>query len=254
MTITNTYDSRTRQCEKRILGDTVSQGGNRFVSRNLPLRHYFDNVKITVSMEHKGHMNRLIRRLCCGLLLLLVAGQYVNADDKDPNDPNELLRSKWDAVVSVLQNKDIEQEEKESEISKIVNPSFDFPLMAKLALGRKNWPKLSEQQRKKFTELFIERVSTSYCDKISLYTDEKALFKPAVWNKKTISILMELISKDKTIAMLYKLRKVDGCWKIYDVEIEGVSILLTYRSQFDDILRRGTVEELLSRLEKPAPR
>ena len=80
-------------------------------------------------MEHKGHRNRLIRRLCCGLLLLLVAGQYVNADDKDPNDPNELLRSKWDTVVSVLQNKDIDQEEKESEISKIVKPMFNFPLM-----------------------------------------------------------------------------------------------------------------------------
>ena len=205
-------------------------------------------------MEHKGHRNRLIRRLCCGLLLLLAAGQYVNADDKDPNDPNELLRNKWDAVRTVLQNKDIEQEEKEEQISKIVDPSFDFPLMAKLALGKKNWLKLNLQQREKFTQLFVERLSASYCDKISLYTDEKALFKPAVWNKKTISILMELISKDKTIAMLYKLRKVNGCWKIYDVEIEGVSILLTYRSQFDDILRRGTVEELLSRLEKPATR
>ncbi|MHC4069324.1 MAG: Tgt2/MlaC family protein [Planctomycetota bacterium] len=224
------------------------------MSRYLPLRRYFDNVKITVIMEHKGHRNRLIRRLCCGLLLLLMAGQYVNADDKDPNEPNKLLRTKWDAVVSVLQNKDIEQEEKEEQISKIVNPSFDFPLMAKLALGKKNWPKLNEQQRKKFTELFIERVSTSYCDKISLYTDEKVLFKPSIQKKKTTYIPMELISKDKTIAMLYKLRKVDGCWKIYDVEIEGVSIILTYRSQFDDILRRGTVEELLSRLEKPATR
>jgi phospholipid transport system substrate-binding protein len=202
-------------------------------------------------MEHKGHRNRLIRRLCCGLLLLLLAGQYVNADDKDPNDPNELLRSKWDAVVSVLQNKDIEQKEKESEISKIVNPSFDFPLMAKLALGKKNWLKLNQQQREKFAQLFVERLSASYREKITLYTDEKVSFKPSVQKKKTTYVPMELISKDKTIAMLYKLRKVDGCWKIYDVEIEGVSILLTYRSQFDDILRRGTVEELLSRLEKP---
>jgi phospholipid transport system substrate-binding protein len=208
-------------------------------------------------MEHKGHSNRLIRRLCCGLLLLLVAGQYVNADDKDPNDPNdpnELLRSKWDAVVSVLQNKDIEQKEKESEISKIVNPSFDFPLMAKLALGKKNWLKLNQQQREKFAQLFVERLSASYREKITLYTDEKVSFKPSVQKKKTTYVPIELVSKDKTIAMLYKLRKADGCWKIYDVEIEGISILLTYRSQFDDILRHGTVEELLSRLEKPATR
>ena len=217
----------------------------------MPLRRDFDNVKIPFSMEHKGHRNRLTIRLWCGLLLLLVAGQYVNADEKNPNDPNELLRSKWDAVLEVLQNKDIEQEEKEEQIYEIVKPMFNFPLMAKLALSRKNWPKLNEQQRKKFTELFTERLSTSYCDKVSLYTDEKAFFKPAVRSKKTISIPMELISKEKTIAIFYKLHKADGCWKIHDVEIEGVSIILTYRSQFDDILRHGTVEELLSRLEKP---
>jgi phospholipid transport system substrate-binding protein len=64
---------------------------------------------------------------------------------------------------------------------------------------------------------------------------------------------MELISKDTKVAVLYKLRKVDKCWKIYDVEIQGVSILLTYRSQFDDILSSGTVNDLLSRLEKPPP-
>jgi phospholipid transport system substrate-binding protein len=51
--------------------------------------------------------------------------------------------------------------------------------------------------------------------------------------------------------MVYKLRKVEKDWKIYDVEIEGVSILLTYRSQFDDILSRSTVEDLLARLENP---
>jgi phospholipid transport system substrate-binding protein len=70
---------------------------------------------------------------------------------------------------------------------------------------------------------------------------------------------MVLISQDKEIAILYKLHKLDVQgkgrvnmpWRIYDVEIEGVSILLTYRSQFDDILRRGTVEDLLSHLEKP---
>jgi phospholipid transport system substrate-binding protein len=62
---------------------------------------------------------------------------------------------------------------------------------------------------------------------------------------------MKLINKDSEITILYKLRKADKFWKIYDVEIQGVSILLTYRSQFDDILRRGTVKDLLSRLEKP---
>ena len=241
-----------RQGEKRILGDAVSQGGKRFVIKCLPLQCHFHSVKIKVDMEDRRHIDWPIRRLCFGLFILLSAVPCVNASDKEPNDPNELLRAKWDAVLTVLQNKDIEQEEKESEISKIVNPSFDFPLMAKLALGKKNWLKLNLEQRERFTQLFVKKLSDSYREKITLYTDEKIFFKPSVQKKKTTHVPMELISKDQTIAMLYKLREVDGCWKIYDVEIEGVSILLTYRSQFDDILRRGTVEELLSRLEQPA--
>ena len=192
-----------------------------------------------------------MRSLWCALLALLIVGRSVNADSKDPNDPRELLRTKWDAVVLVLQNKDIDQEEKEGEISKILSPVFDFPLMAKLALGGKHWPKLTPPQCEKFTRLFTKRLKKSYWEKIAIYKDEKVSFKPTVQKKKTIYIPMELRYKDKKVAMLYKLRKVDKRWKIYDVEIQGVSIILTYRSQFDEILRRGTVKDLLSRLEKP---
>jgi phospholipid transport system substrate-binding protein len=189
-----------------------------------------------------------------GLVVLLFASQPLSACDNDanePNDPNELLRVKWDAIALILQNKDIEQKAKQKQIVEIVTPIFDFPLMAKLTLGRKNWPKLSSPQREKFTQLFVERLKTSYAEKIALYTDEKAVFKPAVRHKKAVYIPMDLISKDRTVATVYKLRRAGEHWKIYDVEIEGVSILLTYRSQFDDILSRGTVEDLLSRLEKP---
>ena len=210
-----------------------------------------------------------MRSLWYAFLVLSITCQVVNADDnepndpnellrtkadvvvKEPNDPNKLLRNKWDAVISILQKKDIDQKVKERKISKIVSPIFDFPLMAKLALGRKHWPKLTPPQREKFTRLFTERLKKSYREKITLYKDEKVLFKPAVQKKKTIYIPTELIHKDKKVAILYKLRKVDKLWKIYDVEIQGVSILLTYRSQFDEILRRGTVKDLLSRLEKP---
>jgi len=195
-----------------------------------------------------------MRSLSCVLLLLLVADQAVSANDGDPNDPTELLRTKWDAVISVLHKQDIDQKAKETEISGIVTPIYDFPLMAKLALGRIHWPKLTEQQREEFTELFVARIKDSYLQKVELYKDEKVRFKPAVQNEKNksaICIPTELTSKDKTIAILYKLRKVDKRWKIYDVEIEGVSVLVTYRSQFDDILRRGTVKDLLADLEKP---
>jgi len=195
-----------------------------------------------------------MKSLCGILLIVLIACQGVHAGTKDPNEPNDpalLMRAKWDIVITILRNKELNQETRENKINQIVNSIFDFPLMAKLALGREHWPKLSPAQREKFTQLFIERLKTSYREKIALYTDEEVVFKPAIKKNSTVYIPMELKSKEKKVAILHKLRKVDKRWKAYDVEIQGISILLTYRSQFDDILKKGTVEDLLSRLEKP---
>ncbi len=216
-----------------------------------------------------------MRSVLFGFLVLLICVQFVGAGDKEPDDPNYpsdpnvLLRTKWDAVASVLGNKEIDSNTKIKQINKIVYPIFDFPLIAKLSLGRIHWPKLNPEQRKRFIFLFTEKLRTSYREKVTLFSDEKAHFKPAVPKKKnTLEIPMELISEGKKVSILYKLRRAEyrikvkvgeQCqqklvkrWKIYDVEIEGISLLRTYRSQFDDILRRGTVEDLLSRLEKPA--
>jgi phospholipid transport system substrate-binding protein len=211
-----------------------------------------------------------MRRLTYALLFFLIAGLGVYAADKYPSDPNELLRiksspivkdpnelrdllqSRWDAVIIILKNKDIDKKVKEEQIYKVVSPLFDFPLMAKLTLGRTNWPKLSPPQREKFTRLFTQRLRSSYLEKMKFYTNDKALYKPVQQKKKTvIYVPMQLITKDSEITILYKLRKADKYWKIYDLEIQGVSILMTYRSQFDDILRQGTVKDFLSQLEKP---
>jgi phospholipid transport system substrate-binding protein len=151
---------------------------------------------------------------------------------------------------TLLKNKELDQKEKQKQIDKIVTTLFDFPVMAKLALGKKHWPKLTSEQREKFTVLFVERLKDSYRANISLYTDEEVQFKPAVNKGKTVQIPVELMSGDGRIIILHKLWRVDKRWRVYDVEIQKVSILLTYRSQFNDILKKGTVDDLLSRLEK----
>jgi phospholipid transport system substrate-binding protein len=182
-----------------------------------------------------------------------------DASVKDPNDPVELLTVKWNAVLKVLQAKDLEQKLKERIIDRIVSPMFDFPLMGQLALGRTHWPKLDAAQREKFIRLFVARLKALYLEKTALYTNEKFVLKPAVAKKNIVQVPMTLFSEGKEIVILYKLHRLDeqsqrkalGHWRIYDVEIEGVSILLTYRSQFDDILRRGSVQDLLAQLEKP---
>ncbi len=180
---------------------------------------------------------------------LLFLSQTVTADDKTA--AQEFLKSNLDAVFTVLQKKDLSQQAKNSEIVEIVTPMFDFELMAKLSLGKKYWPDLSQDQKERFTELFIERLRRSYLDKLTAYTDEKIVYESPLVDKKKVHVPTQLISKGKEISMLYKLYSSNNSWKIYDVEIEGVSIIRSYRSQFNEILQKGTFDDLLKKMEKP---
>jgi phospholipid transport system substrate-binding protein len=190
-----------------------------------------------------------MRRILYAVLVLLLMSQVCWSDEKSA--AKELVMAKVDAALSVLQRKDLVQQEKNKQVVKIVEPIFDYNLMAKLTLGRKYWPGLSKKNREKFTDLFVARLKTSYIDKLSLYTDEKVVYDAPVQEGIKIQIPTSVISKNNRISMMYKLYKSSNGWKIYDIEIEGVSLISTYRSQFYDILSKGTIDDLLLKLEKP---
>jgi len=180
-----------------------------------------------------------------GLLLL---SRPVIADEKI--DAEEFLKSNLDAVFAVLQKKDLAPQAKNNEVVEIVTPMFNFPLMAKLSLGKKYWSDLTQDKKDRFTELFVKRLRKSYLDKLTTYTDEKISYESPVAVKKKIHIPTHLISKGKKISMLYKLYPSSNIWKIYDIEIQGVSIIRSYRSQFREILQKGTFDDLLQRMQK----
>ena len=181
---------------------------------------------------------------------LLILSQPLMADDK--RDAEEIVKSKLDAVFAVLQKKDLDQQARKKEINEIVTPMFDFGLMAKLSLGRKHWPNLTREKKEKFTQLYIELLKTSYLDKLALYTDDEVIFEPPAQVKKKVRIPTQLVSKDRKTSILYKLYKPADDWKVYDLEIQGVSIIRSYRSQFGEILQSGTIDDLLLKMEKPA--
>ena len=190
-----------------------------------------------------------MRRLIYTVLILFIAAQTGMTSDE--TSPEALLKKKLDAAIAVLQKKDLDQQKKNEQLVDIVKPMFDFDLMAKLSLGRKYWPGLSEQKREEFTNVFIKRLQASYLEKLSLYTDEKIFLKAAVQDGRKVRIPTEILSNNNKISMVYKFYRTKQDWKIYDLEIEGVSIISTYRSQFDQVLSKGTIDELLQRLEKP---
>ncbi len=190
-----------------------------------------------------------MKKLLVAVISLLLSYQSAAADDK--NEVETLLKNNLDAVFTVLQKKDLDPQAKNKEIVDIVTPMFDFELMARLSLGKKHWPGLSQVKKERFTELFIQRLKASYLNNFTLYTDEKIFYEPSVQVEKKIHTPTYLVSKDKKISILYKFYKAEKNWKIYDLEIQGVSIIRSYRSQFSSILESGTVDDLLLKLEKP---
>jgi len=193
-------------------------------------------------------MNSGIKKLFNAVLSMLILSYTVVADDKTTAE--HTLKSTLNAAVTVLQEEDVDFQIKTNEIEEILSPLFDFSLMAKLTLGRKYWPKLNNRDKQRFTKLFSKLFKKSYLQKLIDYTDEKIVYESPVQIKKKVQIPTYLTSKDKKISILYKLYESQNDWKIYDVEIQGVSIIRSYRSQFVPILQNGTIEDLMQKLEK----
>ena len=180
------------------------------------------------------------------LMVLLMCGPLAADNARDVQD---LLKQRLDAILVVLQNQDKTLEAKKAEISEIVSPLFDFPLMAKLTLGRKHWPTMTRDQQDRFTTLFVDLLRKTYLDRVSQYSDEQVVIKNAAEVNRKVHILTDLFSKGDNIEMLYKFYRSRDGWKIYDVEIQGVSLIVSYRNQFDQILNTGTINDLIQQLE-----
>ena len=192
----------------------------------------------------------MMMRILYIFLCLLMLSSPVLADDK--GDAEAIVKGKLDAVFTVLQKKELDQQAKKKEVDEIVTPMFDFDLMAKLTLGKERWTQLPQEKKEKFTELYIARLKKTYLEMLALYTDEKVLFEPPAQVKNKVHIPTELVSKGRKISILYKLYKPADGWKVYDLEIQGSSIIRSQKAEFSAFLQSGTIDELLHKMEKPA--
>lgn len=190
-------------------------------------------------------MKELLFAMCC----FLIMSQTVMAENK--SDAEIMIRDALDKVILILREEDLSRQDKGEKITDIVSPMFDFSKMAMLTLGKKYWPELTGDQKIRFTDLFVKRLKDSYTEKLMLYTDEKVIFESSVLVKKKFHIQTYLLTKeDEKISILYKLYQPGNCWKIYDIEIQGVSMIRSYQSDYHDILKKSGVDGLFKKLEE----
>ncbi len=157
-------------------------------------------------------------------------------------------------VIDVLKDPALKGESakkvKKEKIRAIADEMFDFTELSKRTLAQ-NWNRFDPGQQKEFVKLFKSLLSDTYSDKILAYTNEKIVFNKEIpVSDKTAEVRSVVLGKTAETPINYRvILRTDG-WKVYDVVIEGVSLVNNYRSQFREMLLNKSPESLLETLRK----
>jgi phospholipid transport system substrate-binding protein len=168
--------------------------------------------------------------------------------------PTEQLKSKVDEVIKVLDDPALKNKatERHERVKKLAEEIFDYPDTARRALGA-HWNQRSPQEREEFTRLFADLLDRAYISKIDLYQGEKVKWVGEQVNDSDAAVKTTIQTKSGTdMPVDYKMHLKDGRWRVYDVVIEGVSLVSNYRTQFNKIVQTESYDSLVQKLKARA--
>lgn len=184
--------------------------------------------------------------------LLLVVGVSVPVLAEEPT---EQIKQTTDKILSVVKDPALKSPSKAQErrrlIRKAVGERFDWEEMARRSLGR-YWAQRTAEEKKEFVPLFSELVERTYMSKLEDYSGEKVRYDGETKEGDYVVVKVNIITqKNKDIPVHYRLKKEKGGneWLVYDVLIEGVSLVNNYRTQFNSIILQSSYENLVKRLK-----
>ena len=168
-------------------------------------------------------------------------------------EPTDQLRPEIDRVIKTLEDPALKGEAKaparRDALRSITDAVFDWEEMSRRALGT-HWQARSEVERKEFVGLFRDLIEYSYASKIESYSGERMSFAGDVVEGDLATVRTRLVTKQgKDVPVDYRMSRRDSRWRIYDVSVEGVSLVANYRTQFNQIIRSSSYEELIRKLK-----
>ncbi len=163
--------------------------------------------------------------------------------------PQETVEQGVNKVLKALSDPQFKAKSKDaqiSEVGEIVATIFDYTELSRRTLGRE-WKKMSAAQQDEFVKLFTKLLQNVYADRLLAYSDQKVLFEKEIMLKKNSAEVQSFIldSDGKKIPLFYRLNDKGGSWKVYDIIIEGVSMVKNYRTQFRQILANDSPDKLI---------
>ena len=194
---------------------------------------------------------KLLRSLLLISFLLPIAAA---AQDAKQLGPDELVKKVTDDVLNAIKNdKQLAAGDKQRALKlaeEKVLPHIDFAEATRLAVGR-SWKQASAEQKKELTEQFRRMLVRTYANAIGPYEGQTMKVSPSRQkpDDNDATVRAQFVrSGGKPVQLEYQMRRTDAGWKVYDIVVEGVSLVLTYRSEFDAVVKQQGIDGLIKRL------
>ncbi len=183
-------------------------------------------------------------------IMLFTALALLGAASAGTTTPEEQIRATLDPIVAVLKDPGMTATLKRERISTLIDQRFDFGAMAQRTLAQ-SWRQVSPEERTRFVELYRRMLQQTYFSMVEEYTNEyveyleQRIVKPGYAQVDT-----QIVTPTKPIPVTYRTRLKDGQWWIYDVVVEGVSLISNYRLSYQEIVQKEGIGGLLARMEQ----
>lgn len=202
-------------------------------------------------------MQKRFRFMVFGMSLLMLSAILINASSGlAASSPLELIQSGTDRALQIIKSAHSGTapsiRERRAEILNIVDEYFDFSEMARRSLGRP-WKEQPPQKQQEFVDLFKQLLFNYYVARVETYTDtdEKLVYDEQKIEGEYALVKTRVLNyKHTNVQLDYRLKQISEQWKVYDVIIEGVSLVENYRGQFSSILANKPFDAFLAQLRE----
>lgn len=187
-------------------------------------------------------LKRLLLTLMAGLTLAFTMVSHAGST------PTDDVRTSVDAMLVILKNEQLDKEGKRAQMSTVINERFDFRAMSQRTLAT-NWKKTTDEEKKQFIALFSQLIESSYVGKIEAYTNEKVEYPGEKVKGRKAVVETLIITSSADVPVNYKVYQKGDQWLVYDVVIEGVSLISNYRSSYQEIMKKEGFDGLLAKMQ-----
>jgi phospholipid transport system substrate-binding protein len=195
------------------------------------------------SKESAMKLKRFFMPILFGFMMALASSVFA------AGNATESVRTSVETIIGILKDAGLDKPAKRDKIRVVIAERFDFRAMSQRTLAT-NWRKASKEEQQQFVKLFAELIQNTYIGRVEAYTNEEVKYpgEKITDNRAVVDTL--IVTSSAEIPVTYRLYLKDDRWLVYDVNIEGVSLISNYRNSYQEIVKRDGFAGLLSQMEE----